>query len=445
MGPLPEKVQVEFTDVLIVGRHHGPPYLPHRFGVPRTKKSTLARAFPTPRSPGYSPHVRVLMLSWDFPPRVTGGNAAHVQGLSRALAEAGHDVVVLTPATSHHHSPSEQLGKVRVLRAEIGLPHILEERYLAVAASANHALTQVVLDADSPLHGWIPDVVHGHDWRIGWAADTIARHHGVPFVLTMHGTERVRHGGNLPDGRPTDVNSIEWWLAFRADRLIASTRFMVDQLVTTFELAPEQVVRVPNGIDPALWAGHDRPTDREELVVSWGRVQYEKGFQVLARAMTTVRHRIPEVGCVIAGRGTYLPELQTQIDVEGVSDLIDLPGFLGDTALRALVQRAGCVVLPSLYEPFGLVALEALAAGAPLIVARTGGLAELIVGTDAGLTFEPGNPDDLAHCVELVLRDKDLAHRLTTNARRLIETKYAWDAIANAVVAVYDDVSAQRT
>ncbi len=396
-------------------------------------------------SSGYSPLVRVLMLSWDFPPRVTGGNAAHVQGLSSALAEAGHDVVVLTPATTHQHAPSEQLGQVRVLRAEIGLPHILEERYLAVAASANHALTQLVLDADSPLHGWIPDVVHGHDWRIGWAADTIARHHGVPFVLTMHGTERVRHGGNLPDGRPTDVNSIEWWLAFRADRLIASTRFMVDQLVTTFELAPEQVVRVPNGIDPALWAGHDRPTDREALVVSWGRVQYEKGFQVLARAMTTVRHRIPDVGCVIAGRGTYLPELQTQIDVEGVSDLIDLPGFLGDGELRTLVQRAGCVVLPSLYEPFGLVALEALAAGAPLIVARTGGLAELIVGTDAGLTFEPGNPDDLAHCVELVLRDKDLAHRLTTNARRLIEAKYAWGAIANSVVAVYDEVSARRS
>jgi len=382
--------------------------------------------------------VRVLMLSWDFPPRVTGGTAAHVHGLSQALADAGHDVVVLTPSSHRSASTPEHVGGVRVLRADVGLPHIPEGRRLAIAASANHALTQLMTDVDSPLAGWVPDIVHGHDWRIGWAADTIARLHGAPFILTMHGTERVRHGGNLPEGDPTDINSIEWWLAFRADRLIASTRFMVDQLVTTFELAPEQVVRVPNGIDPALWAGHDRPTDREPLVVSWGRVQYEKGFQVLARAMTAVRHRIPEVSCVIAGRGSYLPELQTQIDVEGVSDLIELPGFLSDEALRHLVQRAGCVVLPSLYEPFGLVALEALAAGAPLIVARTGGLAELIVGTDAGLTFEPGNPDDLAHCVELLLRDKRLSHQLTTNARRLIETKYAWDAIGASVVNVYD-------
>ena len=196
---------------------------------------------------------------------------------------------------------------------------------------------QLALDADSPLAGWQPDVVHGHDWKVGWAADTLARHHGVPFVLTMHGTERVRHGGNLPIGEPTDVNSIEWWLAFRADRLIASTRFMVDQLVTGFELAPDQVICIPNGIDPQLWDGHDRG-DREPLIVSWGRVQYEKGFQVLARAMTTLRAQVSNVSCVIAGRGSYLPELQTQIDVEGVSDLIALPGFLGDNELRSLVH-----------------------------------------------------------------------------------------------------------
>ncbi len=377
------------------------------------------------------------MLSWDFPPRVSGGSAAHVEGLSSALANAGHDVVVLTPSSGRINRIEQEPGRVRVLRADIDLPHIPPERYLAHAISGNHALARLALDADSPLAGWVPDVVHGHDWRVGWAADTLANHHDVPFILTMHGTERVRHGGNLPDGQPSDINSIEWWLAFKADRLIASTRFMVDQLVTGFELPPEHVVRIPNGIDPALWDGHDRPTDREALVVSWGRVQYEKGFQVLARAMSTLRTRMPDVACTIAGRGSYLPELQAQMDVEGVSDLIDLPGFLHDDELRSLIQRAGCVVIPSLYEPFGLVALEALAAGAPLIVARTGGLAELIAGTDAGLTFEPGSADDLAHCMEQVLRDHQLAHQLTTNARRLIETKYAWGAIATSVIQVY--------
>lgn len=378
------------------------------------------------------------MLTWDYPPRETGGTAAHVEGLSGALAAAGHEVVVLTTSDRNADVAAERDGTVRVLRANFDLPHIPDHRRLAQTASANHAFVRLLTNADSPVRGWIPDVVHGHDWRIGWAADTLSNHFSAPFVLTMHGTERVRHGGNLPPGEPTDVNAIEWWLAFRANRLIASSRFMVAQLVEGFELGPEQVVRIPNGIDPARWAGHDRPAEREQNVVSWGRVQYEKGFQVLARAMGTLRTRLPEVSCTIAGRGSYLPELQTQIDVEGVSDLIHLPGFIGDDELHALVQRAGCVVIPSLYEPFGLVALEALAAGAPLIVARTGGLAELIAGTQAGLTFEPGNPDDLAHCVEMVMRDRQLAHELTTNARHLIDTKYAWHAVAESVARVYD-------
>ncbi len=384
------------------------------------------------------------MLTWDFPPRETGGTAAHVVGASAALAAAGHDVVVLTIADRQADVVAERTGPVRVLRADVALPHVPDERYLAVAASANHALVQLVIDADSPLRDWVPDVVHGHDWKIGWAADTLARRSGVPFVLTMHGTERVRHGGNLPTGEPSDVNSIEWWLALRADRLIASTMFMVDQLVSGFELGPEQVVRIPNGVDPSLWAGHDRPSEREQLIVSWGRVQYEKGFQVLARALAILRHRFPDITCTIAGRGSYLPELQTQIDVEGVSDLIALPGFLHDDVLRALVHRAGCVVIPSLYEPFGIVAVEALAAGAPLVVARTGGLAELIGDTGAGLTFEPGDPDDLAHCVERVLRDHVLASELTANARQLIEHKYAWNAIAASIVHVYDTAVAMK-
>ncbi|MET0907983.1 MAG: glycosyltransferase family 4 protein, partial [Ilumatobacteraceae bacterium] len=177
---------------------------------------------------------------------------------------------------------------------------------------------------------------------------------------------------------------------------------------------------------------------REPLVLTWGNVQYEKGFQVLARSMHLVRGRVPNVRGVIAGRGSYLPDLQSQIDVEGVSDIVELPGYVADAALRSLAHRAGVVVVPSLYEPFGIVALEALAAGAPLIVARTGGLAELLADTEAGITFEPGNPEDLARCITEVLTDPDLAAGLVSHGRALVEQTYAWDAIAAATAAVYD-------
>lgn len=393
--------------------------------------------------------MRVLMLSWDFPPRETGGTAAHVAGLSQALVGHGHEVVVLTTAHPRADQEAEARGPVRVVRGVADLPWLPKTDPVSRTASANHAIVKLGADLPVRFDGWRPDVVHGHDWRMGWAADALSSIFDVPFMLTMHGTERVRHGGQLPTGTPSDINSIEWWLAFQADRLVSPTKFMVDQLITGFELPPEQVARVPNGINPDLWKPipgehHGRGSrgetgnERQQLVLSWGRVQFEKGFQVLARSMATVRARIPGVECTIAGRGSYQPELQAQIDVEGVSDIVRIAGFVDDAELRALTQRAGCVVIPSLYEPFGLVALEALAAGAPLIVARTGGLAELIEGTDAGLTFEPGRPDDLAECIERVLTDPLLAAELTRNARQLIERDYSWHAIAGSTARVYE-------
>jgi glycogen synthase len=381
------------------------------------------------------------MLSWDFPPRATGGVAAQVAGLSRALAAAGHDVVVLTVADRSAELDARPPDGVRVLRTLVDLPYLPPDKIVAKVASANRAVVKMASRLGGDLVGWEPDVVHGHDWQLGWAGDTLAARYGVPFVLTMHGTERVRHGGQLPLGHPTDVHSIEWWLAFQADLMIAPTRFIVEQLIVGFELAHDHVVHIPNGIDPALWrppgAGLASERHREPLVVSWGRVQYEKGFQVLARAVHTLRGRVPDLRAVIAGRGSYLPELQTQIDVEGVSDIVELPGFVDDAALRRLVHRAGCVVIPSLYEPFGIVGLEALAAGAPLIVARTGGLAELVAGTHAGITFEPGNPDHLAEVIDEVLSQDELATQLVTNARHLVERTYAWEAIARRTAAAY--------
>jgi len=375
--------------------------------------------------------MRVLMLAWEYPPGSVGGVAAHVDGLSHALAGAGHDVVVFTLA--HRDAPprAEEHG-VRVWRARTELPWLPEDDLVARVASANHHLVQLGAD----LGDWHPDVVHAHDWQVAWAADTIAALHRARLVASFHTTERGRHGGRIPPGVAGEVHSVESWLAHRAADVLASSRFMSNEVIVGFELAQERTHRIPNGIDPTWWSGGERPA-REPLVFTWGRVQYEKGFQVLARSMNLLRSRRPGIQCVIGGRGSYLPELQSQIDIEGVSDIVHLPGYLPDDRLRDMVHRAGCVVIPSLYEPFGIVALEALAGGAPLVVARTGGLAELVDGTGAGLLFEPGNADELAACIELVLRDEDLAATLRRNAAALLAERYSWTAIATAVAAIY--------
>jgi glycogen synthase len=383
--------------------------------------------------------MRVLMLSWEYPPFVVGGIAAHADGLARALVRGGHDVTVLT--LNRHEvgveaAPDDEVvDGVRVLRASVELPWLPPGDLVARMASANHQL--VALAAE--LGAWQPDVVHAHDWLVAWAGDTLKALTGRPLVATIHATERGRHGGHVPPGMPAAINAVEWWLTYQAREVIACSQFMVREVVGGFELPPEKVHLVPNGVDLGSWQpGTPTGATREPLVVAWGRVQYEKGFQVLVRAIAALRHRVPGIRCVIAGRGSYLAELQTQIDVEGVADLVDLAGFVPDDELKDILQRAGCVVIPSLYEPFGIVALEGMAAGAPTIVARTGGLAEIVEGTSAGLLFEPGNASDLAERIADVLGNATVGAAMSADAKALLEAKYTWDAIASATVGVYE-------
>jgi glycogen(starch) synthase len=215
---------------------------------------------------------------------------------------------------------------------------------------------------------------------------------------------------------------------------------MMREVLEGFELTPDTVRLVPNGVDTAEWAPPSFGAAREPLVLAWGRVQYEKGFQVLAQAMARLRGRVPGVSCLIAGRGPYLPELQSQVDIEGVGDLVQLAGYVPRDDLRALLHRAGCVVIPSLYEPFGVVALEALAADAPVVSADTGGLAEIMQGSGAALLFEPGNAARLAEAIERVLIDTETSRSLRARARDLLEDRYSWDAIAEQTISVYGEV-----
>jgi glycogen(starch) synthase len=374
------------------------------------------------------------MVSWEYPPHIVTGVSTHVRGLARALAAAGHDVVVFTSSSTDAPHAFDDDG-VRVRRATVDLPFVDDADVVASMASANHHFVSLL----GELGEWRPDVVHGHDWTSGWAAHTIARLTHTPLVMTLHGTEHSRHGGHVPDGVPASVHAIENWLAWAADLIVTNSRFMLNGVLDAFEIDPSRARLIPNGIDAESWAAPG-DTAREPLVMAWGRVLYEKGFQVVAQALGRLRGRIPHLTGVIAGRGPYLAELQSQIDVEGVHDLVHLAGFVPDAELRATLHRAGCVVIPSLYEPFGVVALEALASGAPVIAADTGGLHEILADTGAALLFEPGNDAQLADTIERVLTDPQLAAGLTNTASNLVRDTYSWSAVATRTVDTYRHV-----
>ncbi len=384
--------------------------------------------------------MRIAMVSWELPPLVVGGLAAHVHGLSRALARAGHEVVVFT--LHHADVPDDYVADgVRVLRARIDLPWLPDSDFLARMSSANHKLVQLM----AALDGWRPDVVHAHDWLAAWAGDDLHVLWHAPLLATVHATERGRHGGDLPAGQPAAINSVEWWLTFQAAAVITCSRYMRDAVVAAFQLPLDKVHVVPNGVDAAAWEP-PVPVPRSEggpLVVSWGRVQYEKGFQTLVAALPMLRHSHPDLRVVIAGRGSFLGELEAIAQGLGVDHMVRFPGFVSDDDLRDLLHTCSCAVIPSLYEPFGIVALEALAAGAPLVAAATGGLVEVLEGTGAGLLYPPGDAGALSVALQRMLDEPALAKTSQDAGAHLVHEVYSWDAVAAATVPRYEALLAE--
>ena len=384
--------------------------------------------------------MRVAMVSWEYPPLVVGGISPHVKGLSDALVGAGHDVAVLT--LHHRDAPDDAVvDGVRVLRANVDLPWIPEDNFLARMASANHHIVQL----RTKLMPWWPDLVHAHDWLMAWAGDTLRDLWSVPMVATVHATERGRNGGHVPPGQPAAISAAEWWLTYQARQVIACSQFMVDEVVDAFAVPRDKVSMVPNGVDADIWApvapsssGNGNGDGDGPLVVAWGRVVHEKGFQTLVDAAARLRSEVPGLRVVIAGRGPYLDELRQIAHRSGVDGTVSFAGFVPDAELRALLHQARAVVIPSYYEPFGIVALEALASGAPLVAARSGGLAEILGGTDAAQLFPAGDAAALADCLRRVLDDAGLAARSQAAGDALLRGQYAWPAIAEQTVAVYE-------
>jgi glycosyltransferase involved in cell wall biosynthesis len=267
-----------------------------------------------------SPPMRICIVTWEYPPLVVGGIAPHVYGIATALAADGHEVVVLT---RHHPDATEDSrhNGVRVLRAHVDLPWVPGENLVAQVCSANHKITQ--LAARLPQR-WRPDVVHAHDWLVAWTADSLAALWKRPLVATIHATERGRHQGSITNTMSETINATEWWLSYQARRVITCSAFMRDEVLGAFSLPLDKLDVIANGVDPAVWApgpGAVRTTDHP-LIVTWGRLQYEKGFQHVIEAAVQLRGRFPTLEVVIAGRGSYAEDLARLAVSLGVSDIV---------------------------------------------------------------------------------------------------------------------------
>src|SRR5580704_7946723 len=394
---------------------------------------------------------RVLILSWEYPPVIEGGLARHVRKLAEALVRQGVGVDVLTrgvgPDPEIEGSRVLDSGGVNVHRVrQPDWPRDLD-RFVTWVGQMNEDMI-VAGEALAQEHSY--DLVHGHDWLVGQASAELAERLGVPYVTTFHATEHGRHQGWVQKPPQSHIHSVERWVAHRADAVIVCSYYMRGHVADVFEIDERRVAVIPNGVDPSEL----RPTGdlhalrrefaapHEKLVLLVGRLVYEKGFQLALDALPDVIERVGDVRFLVAGSGTHERELKAQAQRLGLSAHGTFLGWIGDDVLHSLYRIADLCVVPSIYEPFGLVALEAMASGCPCIVADTGGLREVVpVGERVGLRFNGGDSEHLGVMIERPLTDAQLRERLVIEASEHV-LRFDWDDIAQRTRAIYGELRA---
>ena len=393
---------------------------------------------------------RVLILSWEYPPLIEGGLARHVRKLSEGLARRGTEVHVLTRG-GEESPPEEVVDGVNIHRVrEPTRPTELGE-FVAWVERMNADMLAAGVELGD-RHDF--DVVHGHDWLVAMAGDHLARRFGAPLVTTIHATEYGRHQGWVDKHPQSHIHGIERWIANRADRVIACSYYMREQIVDIFGADEGRVEVIPNGIDPDDLQPQDAPelerlraefaAPEEDLVLLIGRLVYEKGFQLALAAMPQLIEAVPGTRFLVAGSGTHEGELRAQAADLGLMDHGTFLGWIGDDVLHSLYRIANVCVVPSIYEPFGLVALEAMASGCPCIVADTGGLREVVPHNEAGLRFRARDSAALGEMVERVLTDRGLRERLVAEGSEHV-LRFDWADVAERTTEVYDELAGERS
>ncbi|MEZ0342530.1 glycosyltransferase family 4 protein [Mycobacterium sp. pV006] len=384
--------------------------------------------------------MKILLVSWEYPPVVIGGLGRHVHHLATELAAAGHDVVVLsrrpTGTDPMSHPTSDEIGEgVRVIAAAED-PHefTFGTDMMAWTLAMGHAMIRAGLG----LHDWRPDVVHAHDWLVAHPAVTLAEYFDVPLVSTIHATEAGRHSGWVAGPVSRQVHALESWLIRDSDSLITCSASMRDEITTLFgpELSEISVIR--NGIDTHGWPFAPRRTHAgpPELLY-FGRLEYEKGVHDAIAALARIRRSHPGTTLTVAGDGTQLQFLQDQARKHRVLKATKFIGRLEHSELLELLHRADAAVLPSLYEPFGIVALEAAATGLPLVTSSAGGLGEAVIDGETGLSHAPGDVAGLTAAVRAVLDAPEAAQQRAVAARERLTAEFAWHTVAAETAQVY--------
>jgi len=383
--------------------------------------------------------LKVLTLTWEYPPRTIGGLARHVAGLSQAMAKKNVDVNVVTVGETREKSYQEEGVLVHAIS-----PNFLPAKdFVSEILHLNFSLLEKSIKL---INEWGKvDIIHAHDWLVAFCARALKHIYQLPLVCTIHATEYGRNNG-LHTDLQRYISGVEWWLIYESWKVIVCSEAMRGEIRNIFQTPQDKIKVINNGIDiKGIKIAKEIPRTNyvspdEKIVLFVGRLVPEKGVQVLIEALPKVLAFEPKTKLLIAGKGPYENNLKELARAKGLENNVKFLGFINDYERDVLYRYADAIVFPSLYEPFGIVALEGMVSGSPVIVADTGGLSEIVQHEVNGLKCIPGNVDSLSEQIMRTFTDGQLVSRLVKRAQADVADKYSWDGIAKRTLNLYEEI-----
>ncbi len=389
--------------------------------------------------------MKILMLTWEYPPRVVGGIARVVYDLSRTLLKDGHDVTVVTYKDGDMPYFEDDKG-VKVYRVDNYM--INPNNFIDWIMQLNFNLVAKANEIIAEQGNF--DVIHAHDWLVAYAAKTLKNSYNIPIVATIHATEAGRNSG-IHDETQRYINDTEWMLTYEASEVIVNSNYMKNELQRLFGLPYEKINVVPNGVNLNLFNGIERDynfrrryaMDNEKIILFMGRLVYEKGVQHLISAMPKILNGYHDSKLIICGKGGMLDELKAQVNSMGIGNKVYFAGYMNGKDVQRMYKAADIAVFPSTYEPFGIVALEAMLSENPIVVSDVGGLNEIVQHRENGMKSYAGNPNSIADSILELLYDHKLCADITKKAKNKVRNEYNWSKIAQDTHFTYQKAICQ--
>ena len=390
--------------------------------------------------------MKILMLTWEYPPRIVGGIARVVHDLSKRLIKDGHEVTVVTYRDNADVPEYENDKGVNVYRVDNYMIH--PNNFIDWIMQLNFNMLSKATEMINKEGGF--DVIHAHDWLVTYAAKSLKNAYDIPIVATIHATEAGRNSG-IHDETQRYINDTEWLLTYEATEVIVNSNYMKNEIQRLFGLPFDKINVIPNGINLSNFTGIERDydfrrqyaMDNEKIILYVGRLVYEKGVQHLIAAMPKILSNYNDAKLIIAGRGGMMDELRAEASNLGLNDKIYFTGYLNSKQVQKMYKCADVAVFPSTYEPFGIVALEAMLAGVPTVVSDVGGLDEIVTHGVDGMKSYAGNANSIADSVTALLYDHQLATNVSKKAKQKVKDQFNWEKIAQDTHFTYEKAICQ--